>query len=116
MVRDANPSIRIQGAKLRVPAGSASHPISRIRYKLFAPLRWYQGTIAHTISFPAPPSATVSRRSDPLCFAADERLIHFDFTGKLAAVVLILHGQPDAGQHKPCGLLRDTEGAVKFPR
>ena len=49
MVRDANPSIRIQGAKLRVPAGSASHPISRIRYKLFAPLRWYQGTIAHIV-------------------------------------------------------------------
>jgi hypothetical protein len=45
----ANPSTHIRGSKLRVPAGSASHPISRIRYRLGAPLRWYQRTIVHIV-------------------------------------------------------------------
>ena len=47
--------------------------------------------------------------------SADECFVHFDFSTKLAAEVLALHGEPDSMQHEPCGLLRDLDGAVKFP-
>jgi len=46
--------------------------------------------------------------------AADEGLVNFNLTVQLAAIVLILHRQPNALEHKPCGFLADADGAVKF--
>src|SRR5450631_3925351 len=50
--------------------------------------------------------------------AADESLIHLDFTtgtAKLASV-LPLHRQPDALKHEPRRLLGNPESAVHLPR
>src|SRR5262249_51633974 len=39
--------------------------------------------------------------------ATDVGFVHFDFAGQLAATaVRVLHGEPDAVQHEPRGLLR----------
>lgn len=38
-------------------------------------------------------------------FAADIRLVNFDFARELAAFVVVLHSQPDAMEHKPRLLL-----------
>lgn len=45
----ATSSIHNQDSKLRVPAGSVNRPISKILYRLAAPFRWYQRTIAHIL-------------------------------------------------------------------
>ena len=43
--------------------------------------------------------------------AADERLVYFHVTAQFLNAAL-LHGETDAVQHEPCGLLRDAESAM----
>ena len=45
--------------------------------------------------------------------ATDEGLVHFDFTGQLAAMLALLR-ESDAMQHEPCGLLGHAEGFRNF--
>jgi hypothetical protein len=47
--------------------------------------------------------------------AADESLVHFDFSREASAGNVVLHGEADAVAHEPCGLLCNAEGPVKFP-
>src|SRR5262249_32163738 len=46
----------------------------------------------------------------------DERFVHFHFATRTAHPnkVLVVHGEPDAVHHVPCGLLSDAEGASNF--
>jgi hypothetical protein len=49
--------------------------------------------------------------------AADERFIYLHFPAtatEFRAVEVILDSKPKALQHKPCGLLSDTQSAVNF--
>ena len=48
-------------------------------------------------------------------FTADERFIGFDFARQFAAVLSILHCQPNSMEHKPSGLLSNSQGTAEFP-
>ena len=48
-------------------------------------------------------------------FAADEGFVDLNFPTELAARLFVLHGETDAMEHEPCGLLRDADGAMQFP-
>src|ERR1700722_3921807 len=53
------------------------------------------------------------------CLAANESLINLYCAvraAQLAASILVLHSEPDAMQHKPCCLLRNSQRAVNLPR
>ena len=50
--------------------------------------------------------------------AADVGFVHFDVAAQFAAAVVLvfLHGETNALEHEPCGLLRDADSASDFVR
>jgi len=50
-----------------------------------------------------------------IVFSADEGFVDFDFASEQSAV-LPLKRKPNTMKHKPCGLLGNADGPVKFPR
>jgi len=48
--------------------------------------------------------------------ATHEGLVNLNFVAELSASEIVLHGQPEALKHEPCGLLRYSQRSVKFPR
>jgi hypothetical protein len=74
----------------------------------------FQNRSDDSLTFGSAPSLNLARLNIGVHvagLAADESFIHFDFARELAASGFVLHGESDAVEHEPCGLLGHSEVA-----